>query len=224
MEELIDGGRTVLFVSHNQRAVGDLCDWTMQLDRGRVVERGATARVVRQYVEAQVEKDKPVARGHAELGPAPEKAMCLRAASIVDESGNVAQTIELSRPFRVRLRYQVNQAIESAQVFCRVETGEGLTVLGSGDADIDHARLGTRRPGTYTAEFEVPGGLLEANLYRITVGMGVPFHKLLERQEGVVYFTVVDQSSRRRLWYQQTRPGLFGQELPWRYDAEPCAG
>ncbi len=109
-------------------------------------------------------------------------------------------------------------------VFCRIETADGLTVLGSGDADCEPGRLGERSPGVYTAEFEVPGGLLEANLYRITIGMGRPYRKLIEQRYGVVYFSLVDESSIRRTWYEQKRPGMIGQEYVWRYhEADPWA-
>jgi lipopolysaccharide transport system ATP-binding protein len=53
MEELIRGGRTVLFVSHNERAVAGLCDWAMRLEEGRIVDQGESAEVVGNYMEAQ---------------------------------------------------------------------------------------------------------------------------------------------------------------------------
>jgi lipopolysaccharide transport system ATP-binding protein len=219
MKTLIQSGRTVLFVSHNQRAVADLCDWTMQLEKGRIDRMGSTTQVVQEYIEQQVSRarEQPIAKGHAELEPKPYQAMVLRAVSIVDDSDTVTDVVELSRPFRVRIRYDVNVAVSNAHVFCRIETADGLTVIGSGDADCDPRRLAERPAGTYTADFEVPGGLLEASLYRITIGMGEPFKRSMERREGVVYFTLIDESSTRQTWYQQTRPGLIGQEYLWRY-------
>ena len=224
MKQLIESGRTVLFVSHNQRAVGDLCDWTMQLEKGRIDRMGATTKVVQEYIEQQVGLERPIERGHAELPPNPTQAMALRAVTILDEHGTVTDQVELSRPFGVRIGYEINKPVTGVHVFCRIETADGLTVLGSGDADCEPGRLGERSPGVYTAEFEVPGGLLEANLYRITIGMGQPYRKLMEQRDGVVYFSIVDESSIRRSWYEQKRPGMIGQEYVWRYhEADPWA-
>ncbi len=224
MKQLIESGRTVLFVSHNQRAVADLCNWTMQLEKGHIDRMGATTKVVQEYIEQQVALERPIAKGHAEMAPNPGQAMVVRAVSILDEHGRVVDQVEISRPFRVRIGYDINHSVTGVHVFCRIETADGLTVLGSGDADCEPGRLAERSPGAYTAEFEVPGGLLEANLYRISISMGRPFRKLIERQHGVVYFSLVDESSVRRSWYEQKRPGIIGQEYVWRYhEADPWA-
>ena len=224
MKQLIESGRTVLFVSHNQRAVADLCNWTMQLEKGRIDRMGATTKVVQEYIEQQVALERPIAKGHAEMAPNPGQAMAVRAVSILDEHGRVVDEVEISRPFRVRIGYDINHSVTGVHVFCRIETADGLTVLGSGDADCEPGRLAERSPGSYTAEFEVPGGLLEANLYRISIGMGRPYRKLIEQCYGVVYFSLVDETSIRHTWYEQQRPGMIGQEFVWRYhEADPWA-
>src|SRR5438094_219656 len=46
------GGRTVLFVSHNMQAVQSLCSQAILIDAGRVATRGATQPVVAQYPAA----------------------------------------------------------------------------------------------------------------------------------------------------------------------------
>ncbi len=52
MTEIIGGGATVVFVSHNLRAVADLCQRAMLLDHGKVGLIGDTGRVISQYVES----------------------------------------------------------------------------------------------------------------------------------------------------------------------------
>lgn len=51
MRSVLNGGATVLFVSHNLRAMSDLCDRCLLLNRGRVVEDGPTSRVIHTYME-----------------------------------------------------------------------------------------------------------------------------------------------------------------------------
>ena len=62
MKMLIQSGRTVLFVSHNQRAVADLCDWTMQLEKGRIDRMGSTTTVVQEYIEQQAAREQPISK------------------------------------------------------------------------------------------------------------------------------------------------------------------
>lgn len=51
MNEIISSGATVIFVSHNLKAVGDLCTQALLLDRGRVAKIGATREVTGHYLQ-----------------------------------------------------------------------------------------------------------------------------------------------------------------------------
>lgn len=215
MEDLIRSGRTVLFVSHSREIVERLCDRALELDRGRLVSIGATARVVEHYREAIRDE---ASAAYAAFEPDPNKAMCIREVAVLTLRGDCSGEIEMAEPLRVRIAYDINEDIENVHVFCRIETQEGVTVIGSGDADYDPSCLGRRRRGSYAVEFEVDGGLLEAGGYRVAVSAGVPFEKNFDRRPEAVTFRVVDRSSRRRLWYTQTRPGVIGREYPWMYD------
>lgn len=50
MEAVIRGGATVIFVSHNLRAVSELCRRSLLLEKGRVVEVGPTGSVLSTYL------------------------------------------------------------------------------------------------------------------------------------------------------------------------------
>ena len=50
MKEVIRGGATVLFVSHNLRTIADFCHRCLLLDRGRMVRIGTSEDVVRTYI------------------------------------------------------------------------------------------------------------------------------------------------------------------------------
>ena len=50
MRAVIGGGTTVLFVSHNLKAVTEICKSAMLLEHGRMVELGPTDSVIRRYL------------------------------------------------------------------------------------------------------------------------------------------------------------------------------
>lgn len=50
MREIAKGGATVLFVSHNLKAVSDLCRRTVLMDRGTIVADGATSDIIQTYL------------------------------------------------------------------------------------------------------------------------------------------------------------------------------
>jgi lipopolysaccharide transport system ATP-binding protein len=217
MEDLIQGGRTVLFVSHNERAIADLCDSTIRLDDGRIVDRGPSSDVVRKYLEEQFTPHR-LTTSWAKLEADRSKAMCLRSVAIVNDKGELADEVEMSRPFRVRVEYDVNELVSSAHVICFINTADGVNVLGSGDADCAPERLGPRAVGSYAGEFQVPECLLDEGRYSITVSMGIPFEEVFDRQESIVAFKVRDDSSLRRRFQKKRRPGILGLDLPWDYE------
>ena len=49
-------GATVFMASHNMREVERLCDEVLIMDAGRIVERGAPARLVRRHGVADLEE------------------------------------------------------------------------------------------------------------------------------------------------------------------------
>ena len=50
MRSVVDSGATVIFVSHNLRAVADLCPRALFLQKGQLVEDGPTSEVIRSYM------------------------------------------------------------------------------------------------------------------------------------------------------------------------------
>jgi lipopolysaccharide transport system ATP-binding protein len=56
MTQVMHNGATVLFVSHNLRAVADLCPRSLLLDRGRVLAVGSTDEVIRKYLVGAQER------------------------------------------------------------------------------------------------------------------------------------------------------------------------
>jgi len=59
MQAAIRGGATVVFVSHNLKAVADLCQRCILLERGRVTRSGSTGDVIRHYLESGGGGDAP---------------------------------------------------------------------------------------------------------------------------------------------------------------------
>lgn len=50
MRSVLNNGATVIFVSHNLRAVGDLCPRTLLMDHGRLIADGATPDIIVEYM------------------------------------------------------------------------------------------------------------------------------------------------------------------------------
>ena len=56
LEELIKGGATVIFVSHNLKAVGQLCTRCVLLEHGKAVKAGLSEEVIKYYLESEAKE------------------------------------------------------------------------------------------------------------------------------------------------------------------------
>jgi ABC-type multidrug transport system ATPase subunit len=89
MTQVIEGGATVLFVSHNLRAMADLCQRSLLLDRGRTIEIGSTDRVIRTYLS---ETEDPLDRGS-------DKDLFISRLELRDANGPCSHLLSGSRVF-----------------------------------------------------------------------------------------------------------------------------
>jgi len=203
-------GRTVLFVSHNLPAVIRLCPRSIWLDRGKIELDSNSEQVTAAYTNAFSQ-----AVDHVELPPSPESPMRLRGITILDRNNKPTTRIEASEPCRIQVNYDINRDVVGAHVICFIQTSEGVSLLGTGDADCLPDQLGRREPGTYLGEFEIPPSLLGEGQYFITVSMGVPFVQVYDRHEMILGFEIFDNQSSQRQWQHMHRQSILGLELPW---------
>lgn len=87
-------GRTVLFVSHNMAAVGNLCNKGMFLDKGAVAYIGAAKEAIEQYLK------KGAKSGEKEL----TNTTYVSRVSILNSSGNAADELGMGEDFSISIK------------------------------------------------------------------------------------------------------------------------
>jgi lipopolysaccharide transport system ATP-binding protein len=210
-------GRTVLFVSHNMGAVRNLCQKVIWLQSGILHEQGYSFELVERYLSMGTSSSAKIVLPYDD-----EKPMRLREIAILNSAGEATTHLSMSSPIHVSITYDINQKIKGAHVICFITTQDGITVLGSGDADSKPERLGTRVPGQYVGKFSIPTDLLGEGQYYLTVSLGIPFVSVFDRHENILSFIVTDIKSKRRELQHLRRPGILGLELHWQYQIEPA--
>ncbi len=104
MSEVVQGGRTILFVSHNMNAIQSLCSTCLWVDQGAIVASGASSQVVNQYLQ-QIGAGKG-SRG--DLSAAPRFKRNLQGLEVLefvllDGQGEEIAEVNTARPFVLRL-------------------------------------------------------------------------------------------------------------------------
>jgi lipopolysaccharide transport system ATP-binding protein len=106
MQDVGQEGRTVLFVSHNMPAITRLCPRTVLLENGKVVQDGPSQRAISIYLESG--HGTTAIREWTDLSKAPgNKVVRLCAVRIRKEDGQITDSVDIRRPVRIEMEYEV---------------------------------------------------------------------------------------------------------------------
>jgi lipopolysaccharide transport system ATP-binding protein len=223
MQDVGQQGRTVVFVSHSMSAITRLCERTILLDEGRVIEDGPSHQVVRTYL------DSGEGTMSAREWPDPEKApggevARLRAVRVKTEDDRIADTVDIRQPIRIEMEYEV---LKSGYVLLPhfYFRNQELDVSIFGTLDLDPIWRGRPRPvGRYVSSVQIPGNFLSDGTMFVNAALATmnPFApQFWERS--VVAFQVVDSfdGDSARGDYSGRMGGVVRPILPWNTKFSP---
>lgn len=164
MRSIARSGATVIFVSHNLKAVSDLCARTVVLDSGSIVADVPTAEAIQRYLEGE----------RAKLETRKDRDVVIRSVTIRNASGPIAM-FEPGEEAWVDVTYSANRAAQSvAAVIAVLDEGLGFAFhtssehLGIPSADLQpgesraisfklhmHLAVGTYHLGVYLHRYDM---------------------------------------------------------------------
>ena len=166
MEEVAQGGRTVLFVSHNIASIQRLCNSVILLESGRIAAHGGAAEVSELYLK----------RGGASLNwirtrPSAEGAYFERV-FIADETGREIQSVTTGSTVHIMMECVVERKYRDLQLSVALLDSFGEAIFGSAPQDAGLSPPET--PGRYRARIALPPELLLPKTYGINAGLWLP--------------------------------------------------
>ncbi len=157
MHEIGESGRTVLFVSHNMPTISRLCDRTILLDGGRVLDDGPSDRVVAQYLQSDL--GTTAERRWDDPATAPGNELVrLRSVRVVDEGGRTVESIDIRKPVGIELVFDIlgREVPMIPEILLNNEAGVLVFIA----MDTSSEWREPRQPGTYASTAWIPGNLL----------------------------------------------------------------
>jgi len=114
MERMRKNGVTMILVSHNLNEVRNLCENTIMLFKGEVLETGPTQKVLEKYYNTiagriKGEQDRESAKYRMANADSP---VVLHGAHFLDDQGQPAETLMTGRPMTLRIKYEAKQRVE----------------------------------------------------------------------------------------------------------------
>ena len=192
MENVGQEGRTVLFVSHNMPAVTRLCQRVILLDGGRILQDGPSAQVVGAYLKSGLGTS-----ASREWDPESDdqpggEVAGLVAVRVRADDGRITEAVDIRRPVRVEMEYDVLRPDHFLMPHFRFTNEEGVVAFSAHDVDPEWRRR-PRPAGRYRSTATVPGNLLAEGTIFVTAGL-VTLNPLIDQffERDAVAFQVVD--------------------------------
>ncbi len=194
MEDMAGGGRTVLVVSHNMSLINRLCQRTILLEQGKIVEDGPTHRVVKRYLSSGLST--PAERTWENIKNAPgDDVVRMRAIRAKNSQGEVTDEFNIQESVNIEMEFSVLKEgwVLQESLFFNNESGQAMFVT------LDNAdpvwRKRKRPAAIYRCTCTIPGNFLNEGIVIITAAITTQPDTLHVKGQDVISFHVFDPGS-----------------------------
>jgi lipopolysaccharide transport system ATP-binding protein len=224
VNELRTSGRTIIFISHDLNAVERMCDRVLLMQRGEIIANGPPVDVIDQY-KSSVGHDAgtpfhgvgPVREWTESEAPGDELVR-LRSVRICSEDGETVSAVDIRRPFRVEMTYDILQAGNHLTPIFHFFNEERIHVFSVQDVGPKWRRE-PRPIGRWVSAACIPGNFLAAGSLVLYAGINayLPVFAAHISQRDVVAFRVVDSFDHdaARGDYTGPMPGVVRPLVDW---------
>ncbi len=202
-----EGGRTVLFVSHNMAAVRSLCTRGIVMRRGGIALDGDVESAISLYIQ---EGDATQSQIHwtAEEGSRPE--LRFLQACILNPNEAIPVALDCRNPFTLVLDFELWEPLTNLRPGFFLQNNEGVMICESNDPEWSGKE---RKPGHYQVRWTFPAYTINAGRYNVSFYADLPNDRVVIRTGYDLSFSVEDTEG----WglMAQTFPGVLRPQLRW---------
>lgn len=187
MEDVSKGGRTILFVSHNMKAIRNLCTKVIWLRDGQVVDSGETNEIIDRYLIESL-KAGSVNDVKKLIQQLPEDPAFKLIDVKVAQNGNITDTFLNGYPIDIEIEYEVLQLTSGLRIyFDLIDNDQNILIRTFHDEDNNSIPI--MIPGSYISKAKIPANLLSPIDYELIIrstifnvrsctegGIAIPIH------------------------------------------------
>lgn len=206
-------GRTVFFVSHSMPAILHLCSRVILLDGGRIEADGPAQAIVHRYM-ASLSADQSAEVSYPPANAPGDTTARLRGIRLRGEGGGVSTQHRLSDPVWLDVDFECLEPGHRLNVALHLYDSVGTPVFAANNYREPEWGARTYARGRYRSTCVVPGNLLNAGVYRVSIVLVRDARENVARVEEAVSFEVVDDGSSGSD-YLGGYLGVIRPSLPW---------
>ena len=210
MGDVAHEGRTVLFVSHNMRAITSLCAYTGLLAQGHLDSFGSTESVVARYLK---DSSQMIARGHTSFNPSPELPFVILSMCTQDEHDQQNDVLRREERITIVIKGEVRVSGMDYHVYVEVRTADDLLLFRTHSFEQPKRFELFRTRGSFTLTCTLPPNLLPASSYRLGVSSAISGKRELQRYYPALEFDVIQEELLGGMFMHIS--GLLTPECEW---------
>ncbi len=184
MRDVAEGGRTILFVSHNMGALNKLCPKTILLNEGKVTGQGPTENIISQYLSA-AQKTMNTVQFPLET----TKNVQITKIRIINEKGISMNVFDIYMPIYIEITYTALKSLDHHRVSIKIISAVGDVIFTTTNVDESNSYL-PLTSGTYLTKLEIPPRLLTSGTYIVNCYLDQPFIQVYDRRESIISFSI----------------------------------
>jgi len=212
MEEVANGGRTVVFVSHNISAIRSLCSKGLLLKEGRVENIGPIGSVLENYAnEGNCSINEKIFTATKQK----TTVASLNRVAVRQKNGTQGERLSSIVPVHVIVDMFVHEAARVG-VFIHCYDEQQIMVFSSGSFFDDQLDAETLNPGAHRFICEIPGRLLNDGNFALDVMLVRNRNEVFANEASIIRFRIDDDFAVIPGW--QWRPaGVIRPHLNWKH-------
>jgi lipopolysaccharide transport system ATP-binding protein len=217
MGDVAQGGRTVLFVSHNMQAVRSLCNEAFLIDSGALISQGDVQSIIREYMASQ-SLSKGEVIWDSDTAPGNPEAR-LTSIRVLSEDGEVQETCPSGQAIVIEMSFLTQKINKALCVGFDLITSDGTTVFRSYQTDLPFEEWPIVQIGKNKWRCIIPPGLLNAGEYYVCPRLSIHNLYWIVKQDMSVKFNVILGHGVSPFWNSLKKaslhPGVVAPILKW---------
>ncbi len=206
-------GRTVLFVSHNMTAVGNLCNKVSILEDGMLNYYGEVYSGIERYINNMKNSTIGSADGVIDPYNFPDDNEFKLIELSISQDGKYRSDFYTNKPIKISYKYLIKKSISGLRIgFDLIENSTGTLVFRS--FHDDDQEIKTQKEGAYVCDAYIPKNLLKQGLYSINITIGI--HNVRWISQGVISIPLnlynIEGINKN---YADKRPGIIMPKINW---------
>lgn len=217
MGEVAEGGRTVLFVSHNMSAVKALCDRGLLIEDGKIDFDNEISEVIERYIGGNDRIQSEINR-RINLIHHPRDKNYSRIAQLVSielKNGDYANTVDGQKPFEIIINIDSKKDFEvSCQISIQNSLNQNILLFSS---ELQKRQLFELTTGLNTIICHIEPTLLTSGKYTIACGIAIGPHEWIDLIFNAISFEISDFDRYHTGFNYSQKYGIYHVDHCWEF-------